>query len=274
MASTTTNLGLTKPAYTDSADVAVINSNMDILDTKIGAIGSTSVASQIGTLSEQIGPYGESQWVGNVTSIDALDSLITPGRYLRYLNIANVGIPGGWAVIDVSALKGYDNYIQVVTYPNTGESYTRHHPTNGTWGNFNSLVNNLSQLTDGNSYFVNVTLKDCTGTIADQPRYQIPFDGTLILYGRFVIRTDFARTGANPGFTLTLPSSIKLKRNIFVFAGTGFDGNGIRGGENITISGSANGNTISVFTSESYANVSGTRFMVQIPPIAIGVTKQ
>ena len=36
MATTTTNLGLTKPAYTDAADIAVINDNMDTLDLWAG----------------------------------------------------------------------------------------------------------------------------------------------------------------------------------------------------------------------------------------------
>ena len=34
MASTTPYLGLTKPAYSDTADIAVLNNNMDLIDTK------------------------------------------------------------------------------------------------------------------------------------------------------------------------------------------------------------------------------------------------
>ena len=37
MATTTTNLGLTKPSYSDTADIAVINENMDKLDTAVNA---------------------------------------------------------------------------------------------------------------------------------------------------------------------------------------------------------------------------------------------
>lgn len=40
MATTTTNYGLTKPDYNESADIAVINSNMDIIDTKMKEIES------------------------------------------------------------------------------------------------------------------------------------------------------------------------------------------------------------------------------------------
>ncbi len=54
MASTTTNIGLTKPAGTDQALISAINGNMDIIDTKMGAVGNTSVQSQITSLSDQI----------------------------------------------------------------------------------------------------------------------------------------------------------------------------------------------------------------------------
>lgn len=63
MASTTTNIGLTKPAGTDQALISAINGNMDIIDTKMGAVGNTSVQGQITALSDQI----EWKLVGNVT---------------------------------------------------------------------------------------------------------------------------------------------------------------------------------------------------------------
>ena len=50
MASTTTNLGLTKPAYTDDADVAVINANSDIIDAAYGSL-SDQIANYICVLS-------------------------------------------------------------------------------------------------------------------------------------------------------------------------------------------------------------------------------
>lgn len=36
MATVTANIGLTKPGYTDSAEVGVLNANFDIIDGKIG----------------------------------------------------------------------------------------------------------------------------------------------------------------------------------------------------------------------------------------------
>ena len=51
----TTNLNLVKPAGTDYALVSVINGNMDIIDSKVGAVPSNaSVQGQIDTLNNQI----------------------------------------------------------------------------------------------------------------------------------------------------------------------------------------------------------------------------
>ena len=43
MATTTTNLGLTKPAYSDSEDVSVLNSNMDLIDAAFGDVSGLAV---------------------------------------------------------------------------------------------------------------------------------------------------------------------------------------------------------------------------------------
>lgn len=64
MATQTSNLGLTKPAYDEAADIVpAVNNNMDTLDSKIGAVpANSSVQGQldshtqaIATLSDQIG---------------------------------------------------------------------------------------------------------------------------------------------------------------------------------------------------------------------------
>ena len=56
MSTTTTNLGLTKPAGGDTVDIDDINGNMDILDTAIGDVD----VSQDGDLQSQIDALGES----------------------------------------------------------------------------------------------------------------------------------------------------------------------------------------------------------------------
>jgi len=54
MATSTTNLGLTKPAGTDKIRIAQINGNMDILDEKIGAVGNTSLQAQVTSQNQAI----------------------------------------------------------------------------------------------------------------------------------------------------------------------------------------------------------------------------
>lgn len=47
MATNTTNLALIKPSGTDKIRIAQINSNMDVIDAKIGPVGSTSLQAQV-----------------------------------------------------------------------------------------------------------------------------------------------------------------------------------------------------------------------------------
>ena len=69
MATTTTNLGLTKPAGTDAVDIAVINANMDKIDTAVAA--NTSDIVDIRALTEL---YAGNLNVGQSVSISGLDS--------------------------------------------------------------------------------------------------------------------------------------------------------------------------------------------------------
>lgn len=54
MATTTQNLGLIKPAGTDKIRIANINSNMDIIDAKMGAVGNTPLQTQINNANANI----------------------------------------------------------------------------------------------------------------------------------------------------------------------------------------------------------------------------
>lgn len=79
MATSTTNLGLTKPAGTDKIRIAQINGNMDILDEKIGAVGNTSLQAQVTSQNEAItalnGKIGTVN--ANGTQCDTLDAVKT-----------------------------------------------------------------------------------------------------------------------------------------------------------------------------------------------------
>lgn len=78
MATSTTNLGLTKPAGTDKIRIAQINGNMDILDDKIGAVGNTSLQAQLTSQNEAITNISPGRSLSSNTD---LNTVLTPGKY-------------------------------------------------------------------------------------------------------------------------------------------------------------------------------------------------
>ena len=107
MATTTTNLGLTKPIGTEKALVSVINGNMDIIDNKVGAIPQNeSVQSQITALNNQKANYISSF---SVNTSDSETDNISAGNTATY-TIKHDGI--------------YRIYIQTNTNSSTGQSCT------------------------------------------------------------------------------------------------------------------------------------------------------
>ena len=57
MASTTTNLGLTKPAYSDDADLSDINGNMDLIDAEAGKVRANVAANYDSSETYAVGDY-------------------------------------------------------------------------------------------------------------------------------------------------------------------------------------------------------------------------
>ena len=69
----TTNIGLRRPQGTDPASVDDINYNSEVIDTKMGAVGNTSVQAQLDALNSKISRYVDVQITlgtsaGNVNS--------------------------------------------------------------------------------------------------------------------------------------------------------------------------------------------------------------
>jgi len=69
MATSTTNLGLIKPAGTDKIRIAQINQNMDVIDAKMGAVGNTPLQTQINNNlvhHKKPGSYTDNYFIGVV----------------------------------------------------------------------------------------------------------------------------------------------------------------------------------------------------------------
>lgn len=82
MATTTTNLGLTKPAYTETADISVINTNMDTIDTAIKNLQDTvsGHTSSISSLQNSV-MYDQSYYDHGRDIATAFASEISSGGY-------------------------------------------------------------------------------------------------------------------------------------------------------------------------------------------------
>jgi len=91
MATSTTNLGLIKPAGTDKIRIAQINSNMDVIDTKMGAVGNTPLQTQVNTVNDKTkilgAPDGHYNTRYNNANGDDIDTII--GTILDAANDTN-----------------------------------------------------------------------------------------------------------------------------------------------------------------------------------------
>lgn len=105
MATTTTNYGLVKPSYNETADVAVINRNMDIIDTKMKELedssGGTSTAADI-TYDNVVSKLTATNVQG---AIDEVFQSVSNGKSLLASAITDKGI-------DTDATDTFENMAQ------------------------------------------------------------------------------------------------------------------------------------------------------------------
>ena len=149
MASTTTNIGLTKPAGTDQALISAINGNMDIIDTKMGAVGNTSVQGQINALSDQIAIYDltSSQ---NLKSIAVDNTICKPGsvKWLNLRNASSSGLPNNNSLYSLARVnKRNANNIRIDIYTESGPVWYASTADGGTtWSDWVSLSDQMTNL--------------------------------------------------------------------------------------------------------------------------------
>lgn len=129
MATNTTNLSLIKPDLTDKIRIAQINQNMDIIDEKIGAVGTTSLQSQVTPIARSVAHYNK--LIENGTN---LNSLLETGVYKSPATTAGVNTLVNCPVTTPFVLlvrgdNALDGCVQVIC---SGESvYVRRATTSG-----------------------------------------------------------------------------------------------------------------------------------------------
>ena len=100
MATKTSLLGLTKPAYTEAADIAVLNTNFDLIDKAVGngARGANLLGNSYFPSAYVINQRGKTQYTGNVYTID---------RWRTYSSTAVINVGAAGINPQTSALLQY-----------------------------------------------------------------------------------------------------------------------------------------------------------------------
>jgi hypothetical protein len=127
MATTTTNIGLTKPATSESASILVINDNMDTIDTKMGAVGNTSLQSQVTTLDGKVTPKGTAN----------LNTATEAGKY--YYASGTTNSPNANYSGSVNVIPASSDIIYQFAIDTTSNAYTRVYK-NSAWTSWNQLA--------------------------------------------------------------------------------------------------------------------------------------
>jgi len=87
----TPNIGLRRPQGTDPASVDDINYNSNLIDTKLGAVGNTSVQEQINSLNSKIEKHDNTSSISAGASCDELGAN-TSAETIGNIIVLNVNI--------------------------------------------------------------------------------------------------------------------------------------------------------------------------------------
>lgn len=80
----TPNIGLRIPQGTDPASVDDINYNSNLLDTKLGAVGNTSVQNQIDSLNSKIASFANSAMIDSLSKTTHSFTVPNSDRHLLF----------------------------------------------------------------------------------------------------------------------------------------------------------------------------------------------
>lgn len=210
-----------------------------------------------------------------------LDNCIYAGTYLYnpnslHIPYASYGLCVVVATNDpTSTGVGWVNQIAISTSKTSPDIYVRKRINSGTsWSSWIRLadVNSLAVRATNARNSATVTLYRSTGTISNNAVYYHLEGNVLMFEGRLTV-SNYARTNANGGFTITLPSGKKNARAFSCCCGMSMSTNeGFRGNEYLYIVGEKDGTVVDVRTSETHTNLTGgTNAWFTIFPVPIEV---
>lgn len=151
MSTTTTNIGLVKPAYSDPMDVGVLNNNSDLLDQHIGSIESnvSSLSSTSGSHTSSITALqnGKQDKITptSISIVSNANSAMTLGVY--YLDGNSTNKPGteNYTLVVFPSNTSGTTCMQIAINPNGANLYFRTYGNNQ-WYGWRKQVNETTQI--------------------------------------------------------------------------------------------------------------------------------
>lgn len=199
MATYTTNLSLIKPAGTDKIRIAQINQNMDTIDAAIGAVGNTSLQTQVTSVSDSMSAV-ESGIA--IVSNNNTHVAITSGQYVYVKNHATLS-------------EGLYRATQAIA---TNGTLTLSNVTPESAGGLNSLNEQIANMVMEVLHISDsVTVSaNSVETAQFQPIAKIGYDivGCLFMCNNNYLTTGFAKSGGSYYYTIANSYSSALTTSI------------------------------------------------------------
>lgn len=275
MATSTPYLNLVKPAYSETADIGVLNENADKIDQAVSGQAQAIAGKPDDATEMPLGPNDTTLVSQAITNLQNEIGIVCTGN-----SCAISASTGQYVVLKNSTISGRADglYTAAKTIPANTEIDSTYLTAvssgglNDLKGKVDSLNSKLAALPVINSGIVTCTqaLASCTGTLIEGLSYTLN-GNYFMLCGRCRINVT-AKTDANPGISVTLPNGKKIDGGFNISSGKSDYSTEPRNGEGVSIIASNDSSTIYVRASESYTNVQGGKILVlSVPPVVIKV---
>lgn len=118
MSTQTTNNSFVLPELNETADITVINNAITAIDTKLGAVGNTSLKGQVDSINTRIGDFEQ---IINTSSITAIADIPVNfvGRLKLSASESPTGAEGNFCVLSFGGSKTY----RLIVVPDGGDVY-------------------------------------------------------------------------------------------------------------------------------------------------------
>ena len=197
MATNTTNLSLIKPSGTDKIRIAQINQNMDILDEKIGPVGSASLQAQMSTVTGYT-------TMSNGTN---LNTLTNKANYLVGNISQMLNAPTGAGTSGFFYVEKNSSYILQRFWGDSDKAYRFSYNNGSTW---NSWVVHKTQIDSLNRQIAKVKnfgIVQVQATLANQVVIGAGQDGKI--FDNVNLKTGNVLTTFAVGSLADIPDTVK-----------------------------------------------------------------